>query len=358
MIKQTRYSLDQFGATIQLSEFTSRSSRTTYHAMFHVLPCGESFEGQYSRICKAYKWLLKKYPDAQPQFSRLFVSDIANQLDFCDFSPFNVGIIQQPPLDGSKVALWTHLVANETDTELGLAHAWSMGKCSDEGTNYDQTKKLLEDHQNMLKDCGATFADNCVRTWFFVRDVDTQYQGLVEARRDNFTRNNLTQDTHYISSTGIGGTPFTPHAIVQMDAYSVIGLKPGQQCYLYAKTHLNPTYEYGVTFERGTAVHYPDRTEYFISGTASINNKGDVLYVGDIVRQTERMLENVSELLKEGGADFSDVLQIIVYLRDIADYQTVRDIFLRRFPDMPLVITYAPVCRPQWLIEMECMAIK
>jgi hypothetical protein len=28
------------------------------------------------------------------------------------------------------------------------------------------------------------------------------------------------------------------------------------------------------------------------------------------------------------------------------------------FPDMPRVIVLAPVCRPDWLIEMEVMALK
>ena len=29
-----------------------------------------------------------------------------------------------------------------------------------------------------------------------------------------------------------------------------------------------------------------------------------------------------------------------------------------RFPDTPRVFVYAPVCRPGWLIEMECMGVR
>ena len=68
-----------------------------------------------------------------------------------------------------------------------------------------------------------------------------------------------------------------------MDSYAVDGLEPGQIQFLYAPTHLNPTYEYGVTFERGTAVTYGDRKQVFISGTASIDNRGEIVYPGDIV---------------------------------------------------------------------------
>ena len=49
---------------------------------------------------------------------------------------------------------------------------------------------------------------------------------------------------------------------------------------------------------------------------------------------------------------------MIVYLRDTADYAVVRDIYEECFPQKPVVFLLAPVCRPGWLIEMECMAVK
>ena len=47
----------------------------------------------------------------------------------------------------------------------------------------------------------------------------------------------------------------------------------------------------------------------------------------------------------------------MVYLRDVADYALVNKMFRERFPDIPYVILWAPVCRPGWLVEMECMAL-
>jgi len=70
------------------------------------------------------------------------------------------------------------------------------------------------------------------------------------------------------------------------------------------------------------------------------------------------MWENVEALLTEAGSGFDDIAQIIVYLRDISDYAIVSDLFSQRFPETPYVITHAPVCRPTWLIEMECVAIR
>ena len=81
------------------------------------------------------------------------------------------------------------------------------------------------------------------------------------------------------------------------------------------------------------------------------------MHVGDIVQQTLRMWDNVEALLSEGNATTNDIAQIIVYLRDIADYNTVQSMFDDKFPNTPIMITQAPVCRPTWLIEMECIAI-
>ena len=171
-----------------------------------------------------------------------------------------------------------------------------------------------------------------------------------------FTQN-LTEKTHYIASTGIEGRHASPSVLVQMDAYAINGIVPEQIQYLYAPTHLNSTYEYGVTFERGTAVTYGDRKHIFISGTASIDNQGGILYPNDIVKQTERMFENIEVLLEEAGATCEDIVQSVTYLRDAADYKVVDNYIRTHHPNLPHLIVLAPVCRPGWLIETECMAI-
>ena len=190
-----------------------------------------------------------------------------------------------------------------------------------------------------------------------MRDVDVNYAGVVKARKEVFVTQNLTEKTHYIASTGIEGRHADPSVLVQMDTYAVDGLEPGQLQYLYAPTHLNPTYEYGVTFERGTTVTYGDRKHVFISGTASIDNHGEILHPGNVLKQAERMMENITALLAEAGATPADILQAITYLRDPADYAVVKRYLDIAYPDMPRLIVLAPVCRPGWLIETECIAV-
>lgn len=361
---------DDLGVRVDISAFAPANGVKEYHAIMHIEPRTELFDGQIDRIYKAEDRLFaaEEYKKATPVMKRYFVSDATNQQPLMRVErDCSISIIQQPPLDGSKVAVWVYLqegvnVSNDHGMVIGEHNGyrdlWKMGMMEPNGDSAYQTATLLTRYEDALAKFGATLADNCIRTWFFVRDVDTQYAGMVKARKDNFTEQGLTEKTHYISSTGIGGLPADPHALVQLGTYALTGFKPEQQRYLYAPTHLNPTYEYGVTFERGTLVEYGDRRQVYISGTASINNKGEVMHVGDIVKQTERMWENVGVLLDEGGTSFDDLAQIVVYLRDLCDYPTVKQMFDRKFPDTPKVITLAPVCRPTWLIEMECIAIK
>lgn len=367
----------ELGATAELSTFAVEGGVTEQHAILHVEARDELFASQYERILRAEQALLAlpQCTGSQTIFKRYFLSDATNQVEIIkneksrtknEECSSSVSYIQQAPMDGSKVAAWLYLVhdmdVSDHDglviaSHNGYGHLWKMGMHEHKGDSAWQTESLLINYEETLQRFGATLADNCIRTWFYVRDVDTQYAGMVKARRENFAEQGLTKNTHFIASTGIGGLPADTRALIQLGTYALIGFEPEQQHYLYAPTHLNPTYEYGVTFERGTRMDYGDRRHVYISGTASINNRGEVMHVGDIVRQTYRMLENVEALLAEANTTFDDVMQIIVYLRDIGDYAIVSRMFAERFPDMPYVITLAPVCRPTWLIEMECLAV-
>ena len=194
------------------------------------------------------------------------------------------------------------------------------------------------------------------RTWLYIRDVDVFYTDMVKSRTDVFKRQGLTGDTHFIASTGIEGTCAHHYDVVTMDAYSVLGLAPGQISYLNDFGHLCATKDYGVTFERATRVAYGDRAHIFMSGTASIDGEGWVVHPGDVLKQLDRALENVDALLADGQARLADLTHLIVYLRDRGDYCSVRDRLAERFPSLPTQIVQGPVCRPEWLIEVEGIA--
>ena len=359
-------------ALVEICEFNNGTEVTEYHAMIHISQPGLPFVNQLEAILNAYNLLVEQeLPGAQAVFKRYFLSDAANQADHVivsDMTDCAKSIIEQPPLDGTKVALWVYLMTNVTTSLTGSGlykvshgqfhHLWN-GSAHNLAANSEYQMRLLFNEYNMqLLEEGCTLADNCIRTWLFVNNIDLNYGGVVRARNQFFFTQGLTVHTHFIASTGIGGRQQDPNVLSQMDNYAIAGLQPEQRHFLYAPTHLNRTSDYGVSFERGTYIDYADRRHVFISGTASINNKGEIMYPRDVVKQTHRMWENVEALLNEAGCSYDDVAEMVVYLRDIADYQTVLKLYEERFSDKPFVIVLAPVCRPGWLVEMECMAVK
>ena len=324
----------------QISTFAGRGGTTEYHLLLSCTDPALPFTEQLQHIQQTYAAILEEeLPDtAIAVFRRYFLSDTANQADLvmaweCENSFCALSVVEQAPENGTKIALWTWFqtgIAVET-TRNGMLKAehngytqyWSGGATNHASNSEYQTRLLLNDYVLQLTEQGCKLANDCIRTWFFVQNVDVNYAGVVKARKDT---------------------------------YAVQGLHAGQIRFLSAPTHLNPTYEYGVTFERGTCVTYGDRRHVFISGTASIDNKGEILYPGDVCRQAERMMENIEALLDEAGATTADVMQAIVYLRDPADYTVVRRYLESRYPALPCLVVHAPVCRPGWLIETECIA--
>ncbi len=360
--------------SIQLFRYEVAGGVSEYHAMLRVTNPRLTFAEQIESLQAAYDHLVsEELPGAVAVLKRYFLSDAANQANLLlatqvEHSDCALSIVEQPPLDGTKVALWVYLQTDVQTRTLphgdyevshgGYRHIWSATNFNKASKSEYQTRLLLNDYVMRLAEQGCSLADNCIRTWFFMQNVDVNYGGVVKARNEVFLTQNLTEKTHFIASTGIAGRHADHEVLVQMDAYAVDGVQKEQIHYLYAPTHLNPTYEYGVSFERGTYIDYGDRRHVFISGTASINNRGEIMYPGDIRRQTERMWENVETLLAEAECGFEHVGHLIVYLRDIADYTVVQEMFEQRFPNIPKVYLQAPVCRPGWLVEMECMAVK
>ena len=359
-------------AKAEIFEFSTDSEVKELHVLLHADVSHRTYIEQLEAILNGYRQLLEEeLQGATAVFKRYFLSDAANQADDviagdpCDCAK---SIIEQAPLDGSKIALWVYLLTNVNSRLLpsGLCevshgqfrHLWN-GSAHNTATNSEyQTRLLFNEYIMQLAQEGCTLKDNCIRTWLFVNDIDVNYGGVVRARNQVFFTQGLTVDTHFIASTGIGGRQQDAQVLTQMDNYAIAGIQQDQIHYLYAPTHLNRTSDYGVSFERGTYIDYADRRQVFISGTASINNKGQIEHPKDIEKQTFRMWENVEALLNEAECSYEDVGIMIVYLRDGADYPLVKELYDRRFPTTPRVIVKAPVCRSGWLIEMECMAVK
>ena len=129
---------------------------------------------------------------------------------------------------------------------------------------------------------------------------------------------------------------------------------------------LNEAYHYErpSSFSRALRLEIGDVVALLISGTASVDESGQSVHIGDFRAQTRRMFKNVTALLEHGGATWKDVVRTWYYLRDIdrdyAAFNEERTAFYQEQGLDPLPAStgvQAKLCRPELLVEMEAVAI-
>ena len=127
---------------------------------------------------------------------------------------------------------------------------------------------------------------------------------------------------------------------------------------------LNEAYDYGSAFSRGMRIDLNGISILLISGTASIDDQGRTVHVGDLRLQLRRTFDNITRLLASEGATWHDIVRTTCYLRDIErDYQAFneeRTAFYREQKLDPLPAStgiQAILCRPDLLIEIEAIAM-
>ncbi len=128
---------------------------------------------------------------------------------------------------------------------------------------------------------------------------------------------------------------------------------------------LNEAYDYPtkVSFSRGMRVEMDNCVMLFISGTASVDERGESIHPGDVRAQTRRMFTNIKALLESEGADFHDLIRTTCYIADFRHYDEfneVRNAFYEEEGLDPLPASTcieARICRPELLVETEAIAM-
>lgn len=129
---------------------------------------------------------------------------------------------------------------------------------------------------------------------------------------------------------------------------------------------LNEAYAYAKpsSFSRGMRIDLGSVSILLISGTASIDEYGKSVHIGDFRAQMRRTLANITGLLASEGCTWHDVVRTTCYLRDIErDYEAFneeRTAFFKEQRLDPLPAStgiQAILCRPELLVEIEAIVM-
>lgn len=221
------------------------------------------------------------------------------------------------------------------------------------GNAYQEAYGMYQAAEDLLKEAGMSFR-HVVRTWIYLRRMQRDYSDFNLARRDFYRHAGVTL---LPASTGIEGACLAPDHNFLLSLHAI--RTPGApEVSAMTTPTLNEAAAYGSDFSRGLRVADGNKVTLWISGTASVDERGRTAHSGDLPGQLDRMLVNITTLLGGQRASFADVVSLTTYLKDPAKAAYAREaLHSRGLDDIPNALVQAAVCRDDLLCEMEAVAV-
>ena len=116
--------------------------------------------------------------------------------------------------------------------------------------------------------------------------------------------------------------------------------------------------QYGSSFSRAVELELPDLRRLYISGTASIDEQGKTVFIGDTAGQVRQTMEVVQAILHSREMDWGDVTRSLVYFKRGTDaplFEKHRQ--ENGVPPFPAITVENDICRDELLFEIEVDAV-
>jgi reactive intermediate/imine deaminase len=98
----------------------------------------------------------------------------------------------------------------------------------------------------------------------------------------------------------------------------------------------------------------------FVAGQVPLDANGQTVGAGDLGAQTRQVIRNVENVLKAAGASLADVVSTTVYVPSFDGFEVYNEAYAEAFGSTrPARATVqAGLARPEWLLEMQAIAVK
>ena len=98
----------------------------------------------------------------------------------------------------------------------------------------------------------------------------------------------------------------------------------------------------------------------YISGQVPLEKSGNIVGAGDFAVQTRQVFENLKAALASVGATFDNVVKNNMYVTDMGNIQTLREIRLQYYgknAPASTLVEISRLARPEFMIEIEVIAV-
>jgi len=97
----------------------------------------------------------------------------------------------------------------------------------------------------------------------------------------------------------------------------------------------------------------------FVSGQVAIDPATQQVSSGDVAAQTDRVLQNLSTILKAGGSALEKVVRSTVFLKNMSDFAAMNEVYGRYFSSAPPARSTVEAARlpKDVLVEIDVIAL-
>jgi 2-iminobutanoate/2-iminopropanoate deaminase len=97
----------------------------------------------------------------------------------------------------------------------------------------------------------------------------------------------------------------------------------------------------------------------FLSGQIPLDPATQQLVAGDVAVQTERVLQNITGILRAAGSSIAQVVKTTVFLKNMNDFAAMNEVYGRHFTDEPPARSTVEVARlpKDVLVEIDVVAL-
>ena len=96
----------------------------------------------------------------------------------------------------------------------------------------------------------------------------------------------------------------------------------------------------------------------YVSGMLALDAAGQIVGLGDMRAQTKVVLESIRSVLEAAGGTLEDVTFNAIFLKDLADYKAMNEIYAQYVPKNPPAryCIQAVLVKPEFLVEISSIA--
>lgn len=228
-------------------------------------------------------------------------------------------------------------------------------------SDFQKNYEIFSTANRILKKYNFNFKD-VIRTWCYIPKIDKQYCHFNKARNRFFeevgllkkiTDYNDYEKIYLPASTGIGcSNPYSNSTL--MDLYAIVNNDNTYSINNENGNKQKSAFRYGAAFSRSIIFSNKTSTHLFLSGTASIDENGNTVNIGNIDMQIEKTFDVIKSLISTPNIHLNQLMEGTIFIKN-KDYAKsyLKYLESNHIDNFPAIICIADVCRPDLLFEMD-----